>query len=278
MFEVLDEISRNVAKNSESRPDDYEVSGLLYCGKCRSPKQTRITIKGMEFKPFAMCNCEAEKYRLEEESRREMEYRQRIERNTAVCFYDNIMRNWTFANDNHQGDVAVMNAFLRYAENFPEMQRRKKGLLIYGTQGVGKSYGAGCVANYLLLKGYRCIMTSFSRIINAVSGMCEGKQEYIDDLCRYDLLIIDDLSAERETEYAEEIVMNVIETRCVSGLPIIVTTNLTPDELKHTESERKKRIYSRLFGMTFPINYVGEDRRKRTMVNDYAEIKAILGL
>ena len=278
MFDVLEEIARKAEGNSESIPEDYIVDGLLYCGKCRSKKQARFTINGMEFKPFAMCNCEAEKYRLEEERHRKQERLKQIERNTGICFYDNAMRNWTFANDNHQGDAAIMNAFLRYAENFPQMMLKKKGLLIYGSQGVGKSYGAGCIANYLLPEGYRCIMTSFSRIINAVSGMREGKQEYIDELCRYDLLIIDDLAAERETDYAEEIVMNVIETRCVSGLPIIVTTNLTPDELKHTESERKKRIYSRLFGMTFPINYVGEDRRRRTMVNDYAEMKAILGL
>ncbi len=278
MFDVIDEISRNVARNSESRTNDYVADGLLYCGKCRSPKQTSGTVNGIEMFPFCMCNCEAEKYRLEEEKRREMERLQRIERNTANCFYDRAMRDWNFANDNHQGDETIMNALLRYAQNFPEMQKRKKGLLIHGIQRVGKSYGAGCVVNFLLPQGYTCVMTSFPRIINDVSGLREGKQQYIDELCRNDLLVIDDLSAERETDYAEEIVMNVIETRCTSGLPIIVTTNLTPDELKHTENVRKKRIYSRLFGMTFPIHYVGEDRRRRTMVSDYAEIKEILGL
>ena len=278
MFELFEQIIEENKKANPEKAGDYHVNGLLYCGKCHYPRQQETELMGHKFLPYIPCLCMQEEEQKEKEREEEVKRMIEIQRNTGICFYDQNMREWTFANDNHQGDASIMNAFLRYAENFPEMQKRKKGLLIYGSQGVGKSYGAGCVANHLLLKGYRCIMTSFSRIINAVSGMREGKQEYIDDLCRYDLLIIDDLSAERETEYAEEIVMNVIETRCVSGLPIIVTTNLTPDELKHTESERKKRIYSRLFGMTFPINYVGEDRRKRTMVNDYAEIKAILGL
>lgn len=278
MLEFIEQLMAKTAENAVNAPEDYLEDGLLCCGKCRTPKQTRFTLAGQTFEPFCLCKCESEKCRLEEENCREQERLQRIERNTADCFYDYAMRNWNFANDNREGDEHIMNTMLRYAENFSEMQSKKKGLLIYGSQGVGKSFSAACIANYLLPQGYTCLMTSFPRIINIVSGMYQGKQEYIDSLCRYDLLIIDDLSAERETDYADEIVMNIIETRCTSGLPIIVTTNLTPDELKHTDNVRKKRIYSRLFGMTFPIHYTGEDRRRRTMLNDYAEIKEILGL
>ena len=102
------------------------------------------------------------------------------------------------------------------------------------------------------------MMTNFPRIINIMSGMYQGKQDYIDELCR---MIIDDLSAEHSTDYADEIVMNVIDTRCTFGLPLLVTTNLTADEMKHAKNISKKRIYSRLFEMIILLEYVGEDKK-----------------
>ncbi|MDE6005882.1 MAG: hypothetical protein K2G88_10945 [Oscillospiraceae bacterium] len=72
--------------------------------------------------------------------------------------------------------------------------------------------------------------------------------------------------------------MNVIDTRCTFGLPLIVTTNLTADEMKHAKNISKKRIYSRLFEMTIPLEYVGEDRRKYTMLKNYEPYKKLLDL
>ena len=108
--------------------------------------------------------------------------------------------------------------------------------------------------------------------------MFQGKQEYIDDLCRNDLLIIDDLSSERNTEYADEIVMNVIDTRCTFGLPLIITTNLTSAQMKGEEIVSKKRIYSRLYEMTIPLHYTGEDRRKSALRDSYQKYKELLHL
>ena len=67
--------------------------------------------------------------------------------------------------------------------------------LIEASAGTGKTYAAACVANELLEKGFSVHMTDFSRVINTLWDLKEGKQKYLDRLNEYDLLIIDDLAA-----------------------------------------------------------------------------------
>ena len=161
------------------------------------------------------CSQQTTDFKEEEErkkrQREEMERRLKIAEIRSKCFIDYRLAEWTFENDDHRGNESVINSVYRYAENFADMLKAGKGLLLYGMPGVGKSYAAACVANHVISQGYTCVMTNFPRIINILSGKFEGKQEYIDELCRNDLLIIDDLSSERHTEYADEIVMNVID-------------------------------------------------------------------
>ena len=278
MLEVFEKLVAKSEKNTDFSPKDYMMDGLWYCGNCRTPKQMRIEAFGTIQMPYIPCACEEERYRREEEEQKALKNSLKIAEIRSKCFINKRLTDWTFENDNQEGNAAVMNSVHQYARHFPEMLQNRKGLLLYGTQGVGKSYAAACVANAVIDQGYSCVMTNFPRIINIISGMYQGKQEYIDELCRHDLLIIDDLSAERSTDYADEIVMNVIDTRCTFGLPLIVTTNLTADEMKHAGSISKKRIYSRLFEMTIPLEYVGEDRRKYTMLKNYERYRQLLEL
>ena len=44
------------------------ADGLLYCGKCHTPKQCRVTAFGRETTPY--CTCECEQKRLAEEKAR----------------------------------------------------------------------------------------------------------------------------------------------------------------------------------------------------------------
>ena len=77
----------------------------------------------------------------------------------------------------------------------------------------------------------------------------EEKNEFIASLMRYSLLIIDDLGIERNTEYAKEQVYNIIDERYKAKLPLIVTTNLTLDELKDSKELAYRRIYDRVLSM-----------------------------
>ncbi len=117
-------------------------------------------------------------------------------------------------------------------------------------------------------------MTNFARL----SGNYQGNRCTTEQLNRYHLLVIDDLGAERTTSYMNEIVYQVIDTRFRSGLPLIVTTNLTLKEIKKPQNPENQRIYSRLLEMCHPLAVPGSDRRRQKAANQYDTMRAYLGL
>lgn len=275
--EFIDGLERRAAENIKAEQGDYIVNGLLYCGKCQTPKQCRVTILDRERTPMCLCKCESEKLAKEEEERKRIEFEKRVKELRKIGFPESDMQNWTFANDDRTNEK--ISAVVRnYVDNFSKMKEDGKGLLLFGTVGTGKTYAAACIANSLIDKGYGVLMTNFARIANTVQGLFEGKQEYYDSLNRFPLLILDDLSAERKTEYMQEIVFNVIDSRYRAGLPLIVTTNLTRDELKHPADVINQRTFSRLFEMCIPVEVAGTDRRREKLKSDMEEYKNILGL
>ena len=195
----------------------------------------------------------------------------------STCFHDRTMVDWTFENDDG-ANPRIMAIAKRYVDKFKEMKADHKGLLLFGKVGVGKTYASACIANALIEKGVPCMVTNFSRLINTLESLRERKQEYLDELNDYELLVIDDLASERNTEYMQEFVMQIIDARDRSGLPLIVTTNLTAQELKNPSDMQKQRIYSRLLGMCVPIEVKGEDRRKSALKSDFSKYSDMLGL
>lgn len=278
LYGAIDTVIEQGKVNIKQAEGDYiGENGLLYCGKCHTKKQTEVNLLGKICRPMCLCKCEQEKRAKEEEARKEFELRQKIARNRDAGFPEAKMKTWTFENDDLK-DPKLSQAMKRYVENFGEFCKNGKGLLLYGGVGSGKTYLAACVVNALLDKGYTCLMTNFARLSNTISGMFEGKQRYIDDINRNTLLVIDDLATERDTEYMNEIVFQLIDARYRSGLPLIVTTNLTGDELFNPKDMNKARVYSRLLEMCIPIEVEGKDRRKEKMKADYKKTKELLGL
>lgn len=256
---------------------DYEENGLLHCGKCHTPKQTEITLGGTVMKPYCMCKCEAEQYKNEEKARKIEMCRQQIARNREVAFAEKDLRRCTFAVDD-KSNPKISDIAQRYVANFKRMRSEGKGLLFHGGTGTGKTFIAACITNALLDKGVNCLMTNFPRLINTLSGMYEGKQAYIDDLNRYSLLVIDDLAVERSTEYAAEIVQNIIDSRYRAHKPLIITTNISYNEIMNPPDIRRQRLYSRLKEMCLLIEVKGKDRREQKMAENIAELSELLGL
>ena len=261
-----------------SRNDgDYEQDGLLYCGKCHTPKQARIEIYGTVHTPMCLCKCENERYEREKKDAEQRSKMERLDRLRKEGFPDADLERCTFDKDDG-GSPKIMRVAKNYAENFAEMKRRGKGLVFFGGVGTGKTFAAACVANLLISKGIPCLVTNFARLTNTLFGMNDNKQAYIDGLNQYELLVIDDLASERDTEYMQETVMNIIDSRYRSGLPIIVTTNLTAQQLKSPSDVRRERIFSRLMEMCVLIEADGKDRRKAKLRHDYQELSELLGI
>ena len=184
------------------------------------------------------------------------------------------MKNWTFENAE---DSKVIAAAKRYVDNFQQFKEAGQGLMFYGGVGTGKTYVAACIVNALIDEGRRCMITNFARVLNTLWS-AEEKQEYIDSFNNYELLVLDDLGAERRSEYAQEQVFNVIDARYRAKLPLIVTTNLDLKDLTTPQNIGNSRIYDRVLEMCHPVKVEGESRRTKKALRDYADINAKLGL
>lgn len=275
LYQAVEKIENAANSSIGKENEDYiGVDDLLYCGKCHTPKQVVINLCGQIKKPNCLCKCGVEKRDRFELSRMDEKKRRRIEEFRRIGIPGKELRKCTFeADDGYNPELTKI--ALNYVDNFQEMMSAGKGILFYGDVGTGKTFTAAAIANALIDKGYKCFVTNFSTIINTLSGMFD-KQEYIDRLNSYALLIIDDLAAERSTAYGNEIVHSIIDNRCNVGLPMIVTTNLTAEELKCPRTKENKRIYSRLLDKCFPVAMNGKDRRKQKFVEEYDYYHEIL--
>lgn len=175
-------------------------------------------------------------------------------------FTDWAMQHWTFENDH--GQNPQMHLAQRYVDYWPEMRGKNVGLLLWGGVGTGKSFMAGCIANALMEQEVAVCMTNFARIMNELNNAFAGRNEVVDRLCGYPLLVIDDFGMERGTEYALEQIYNIIDSRYRSRKPLIVTTNLTLTELKNPQDTAHARIYDRLLELCTPIACTGPSMRK----------------
>ena len=77
------------------------------------------------------------------------------------------------------------------------------------------------------------------------------------------LLILDDLGAENNTEWSKEKIYEIIDSRYRQSKPMIITTNLTKDQLrdKLTSGDGVTRTYDRLIEMCTPIEVKGPSKR-----------------
>ena len=270
-------VERNAAAAIKEQAGDYVQDGLLHCGKCHTPKQCFVEVFGEIRKPPCLCKCAKEARDRVDEERRQREFAEKVQRFRSMGFPESEMAKWNFAADDGSNPQMVT-AMQNYVQHWDTFRTQGKGLLLFGNVGTGKTFLAACVANALIDKGVPCLVTNFARIANTVQGLFEGRQEYYDSLNRFPLLVLDDLSSERKTEYMQEIVFNVIDARYRAKLPLIVTTNLTRQELQNPADITYQRIYSRLFEMCTPIEVAGADRRHAALKNDIAATKQLLGL
>lgn len=267
MVTALDSIVPHAEK--EYMGDD----GFLHCSVCHARVQTRVSFLGDERTVRCICDCvKKEREAFEEKQRREARERRR-----KICFAESNMANWTFEND-HRENEKMSDAMMNYATQFDDFAKDGRGLLLSGTVGTGKTYFAACIANRLIDEGYWVMMTTFMDFANKIQGNFSDKKALIDDLNHYKLLILDDLGAERKSEYMQEIVFNIIDARYRSGLPFIITTNLSLEEIKKPQDLTCSRIYDRILERCFPIEVNGVSKRRQAVKRSYEETKKKLGL
>ena len=122
----------------------------------------------------------------------------------------------------------------------------------------------------------RILMTSLPMILSDPNNI----MDVVMQMQAYDLVILDDLGAERQSQYALEKTFFVIDERYKTGKPLIVTTN---QKLSDMEAMRQsghadyKRIYDRIFEMCIPIMFEGPSRRDELQAPKMSALQAVFG-
>ena len=242
--------------------DEFCKDGLIHCKACGTARQTSVELFGKQELVACLCACQTEaRDRAEAASKRRARLAE-LRQLKADGLRDASLERCTFANDlGYQPESARLRA---YAEQFPEMRKRGAGLLLWGDVGTGKTFLAACVANHLLGQGIPVLMTGTAKLLNAVTGVYPSERNaFLESIyTSYSLLILDDLGMERSTEFAMEQMFSVVDGWYRTGKPLIVTTNLTLQELKNPPDLAHRRIYSRLLEMCTPLKINGQNVRQ----------------
>lgn len=257
--------------------------GLLHCSVCGDAIEKVLDLSSFgssgeskKMKVHVMCTCERMK-KLEFDSRMAKEEdMRRIEGLRKLSLMDEKFQHARLSTFTETYEnTKLIKIVKNYIINFNKLYDENRGLLLYGPVGTGKSYAAAVIANELLEEKVSVVMTSFIKILKAV-GTFESNNGKIEKINRSKLLIIDDLGAERGTDYALEMVYDIIDSRYRCNKPIILTTNLTIEQMKNCEDIRYNRIYDRIFEMCYPVNVTGLSWRKREAAARFKETKKIL--
>lgn len=254
----MENIINNIEKPLNTEGTYIGEDGLVHCFTCGTARQTKINVLGRERIVTCLCRCETEQ--REAENRKMIS--DSIELNRLKAFRQKRMHSFTFDNDDKSRPR--MSEFCRkYADNFDKYFEEGKGILFSGNIGAGKTYMAACITNAVIDSGRTALFTSLPELCRTLGSEFDGsKQANLERLDKYSLLILDDLGVERDTPSMLENVYSIIDGRYRSGKPMIVTTNLSVEELKNCKDMRYGRIYDRILGKSFVLSVGGESRRK----------------
>lgn len=249
--------------------------GLLHCGRCRRPKQMRLHLpEGDTIVPLA-CQCARQEEEAAALRAQEERFRFEMERKREDGLQAPNSMKFRFEQDDRR-NAKVSDVCRLYVERWEEMLARNIGILFYGGVGTGKSFLASCIGNGLLERRVPVAEASFPRLLNLLQGTY-AKQPMLDRLAAYQLLILDDLGAERSGSFAEEQVFNIVDARQNSGLPVVITTNLTLTQLEYPDSMQCARVYDRVLEMC-PIRQKlnGPSRRAQNAAEREQQAREIL--
>ena len=135
-------------------------------------------------------------------------------------------------------------------------------LLFTGGTGLGKTFLSGCIAKSVADRGYSVAYETsshlFSKLEKAKFTPTEDSRREAEKLMECDLLILDDLGTEMPGQFINAAFYSLLNDRLLEGKPMVISTNLTIDEIRRRYSPQ---IASRLEGSFDGLTFLGEDIR-----------------
>lgn len=160
------------------------------------------------------------------------------------------------------------NAFdecMRFCNEY-SIKSRKRGVLMIGNYGCGKTHLAAAILNTMINSGVSGMFVVVPELLNKMRDSFDDEsstREIEEQAKTVDVLVLDDLGAEKPSDWVREQLYILINYRYENELPTIVTTNCNGSELR---DKLGARILSRIVEMTVPIVIDAPDYRMKGAV------------
>ncbi|HPQ41810.1 MAG TPA: ATP-binding protein [bacterium] len=201
-----------------------------------------------------------------------------------------------FNTGGNQSLVQVENQIREFLISYPA---DNKGLLLQGPPGVGKTHLAVGIIHYLIEDNNTpCVFCDFRELLHTIRSTYDHTSQLTENsvtqpVLTTDLLVLDELGAEKTTQWVRDTLMFILNFRYNHMLPTIITTNYPDrDDLLYSsykdhwqdqdetlEDRIGSRLRSRLHEMCLKICIEAEDyRKKKTQVAFQKGIRGRLNL
>ncbi len=240
----------NANKTRKPLSDEYIKSGLIFCKRCKTAREAIINHKGETYKVNINCKCQQDRLKKAEEKQRIWSNQSKNIKGLDDLGLDiSILTKYGFKDDD-KSKPTVSKYIAEYVRNFEYNLKHNRGILFSGSVGTGKTFYSRIIGNELHKRGYLILPLRITDLMKLYSNLknSEKTQRLERMLKTYDLVIIDDLGAERQTEFATEKIFDVFDIRYEAEKPLIVTTNLTNEDINNSSIE-VARIFDRITSM-----------------------------
>lgn len=260
-------VNEDVAKKYTSRLQDT-INELNNCKDCKGLYECQNEVEGHVNYP-------------------EKDYYDNIIFNLKPCkYYKECLKNQKCLNCDHNNSlnarmkdidyedkkrIKLINWVVKFYEKY-DPYKGLKGLYLNGSFGSGKTFIISALFNELrLVKKASTEIVYYPELLRKLKDDWNLYQEQIDYLENVDLLLLDDIGAEKVTEWGrDEVLGTILQYRMNNGKTTFFTSNLTISELENHLSVTKessdlvkaRRIIERINQLTENITLISDNRRK----------------
>lgn len=138
------------------------------------------------------------------------------------------------------------------------LKKSGKGIFLFGDTGRGKTYTLFAMNKRFREIGMQSKIENWVELLLELRERTQYLRDAINELLNTNILMIDDLGSERQTEWSQEILYTIINIAYKREKKIFIATNLSLEKFTLVYGDR---IFSRLMEMCEPYELKGKDRR-----------------
>lgn len=259
-IEVEDNIAMKYTSNLENTIKELNncsnCSGLMYCQN-RLDGHVMYPEKNGKQIIFSYMPCKHEKERREKEANRMTR-----DKELAMASMKDIDRT-------DKNRLPILKWLINFCDTY-DRHTAHKGLYLHGTFGCGKTYIIAALFNELSKKRVSTEIVYLPELLRDLKSDFDSFADRIDYLENVDLLLIDDIGAEKVTEWSrDEILGTILQHRMNNYKTTFFTSNLNIEELEQhliissnvDEKVKARRIIERVKQLTEDMELIGENKR-----------------